>query len=118
MREVKITNLVQLFVAKVDAQLLKRVGVENLKAVNVQDANHKALVGFLEHERIATDDDPVKQAPVAAMCMRARGVRPRFRFDDQFRKRPAWPPMAHRASRTSTWPASRVSAPPLACRAV
>jgi len=64
-RDGEAADLVQLLVAKVDAQLLERVAVKDLKAVDVEHADGEALVLLLGHERVAAQHDPVKQAAVA-----------------------------------------------------
>ena len=54
----------KLFIAKVDAKLLKRVASKYLKPINVKYANHVTIMVVLEHEVIASLHNIVKQSAI------------------------------------------------------
>mmetsp|Transcript_32082 Transcript_32082/g.51876 ORF Transcript_32082/g.51876 Transcript_32082/m.51876 type:complete len:232 (-) Transcript_32082:627-1322(-) len=66
----EIEQLLQFFVAKINAQLLQRIALKNLKAKNIEQTNRFIHGGFRFHRLVDLDDEPVKQFAVHKLDQR------------------------------------------------
>ena len=74
LEHVLVEVLLQLLVRQVDAELLERVQLERLKAVDVQDADEASAAGVLPDAGVDLLHQPVKQAGVQSLGQRVPGL--------------------------------------------